>query len=97
MTLKKPEERKQISNNLPKKPMTFLEEILKGINLKKQNFYQSSIKPEEKIETKFNKPAEVINQNVNNCLLSAIKIRGNQLNKNNVSEDDSDGSDSWSD
>lgn len=82
--------------NLPKKPMTFLEEISKGVTLKKLQ-PNPTTKPEEKVENKFNKPAEVTNENINKCLLSAIQMRGFQLNKNNVNDDESEGSDSWSD
>ena len=89
--LKKSGESDQKSSNLPKKPMTFLEEISKGVTLKKQH------KPEEKLETIFNKPAEVTTENVNKCLMNAIQMRGFQLNKNNVNDDESEGSDSWSD
>ncbi len=98
VVLKKTEDRdkEQKPNNLPKKPMSFLEEISKGVVLKKQQPISSSL-PEEKTENKFSKPAEINNDNINKCLLSAIQMRGFQLNKNNVNDDESEGSDSWSD
>lgn len=74
--------------------MSFLEEISKGVQLKKTTPVG---KPEEKVETKFNKPAEITKENIDKSLLIAIQMRGHQLNKNNVDDDESDGSDSWSD
>ena len=71
-------------------------EIEKGVVLKKQQPISSSL-PEEKTENKFSKPAEINNDNINKSLLSAIQMRGFQLNKNNVNDDESEGSDSWSD
>jgi len=72
--------------NLPKKPMSFLEEISKGVLLKKVD---------PPIEEKKINPAPTTNKT--NCLLSAIKMRGYQLNKNNVEENSESSDGEWSD
>lgn len=95
--LKKAEERDVKQNVLPKKPMTFLDEIKQGVTLKKSVLNPPSFQPEEKNESKFKKPVEITSQNVNKVLMNAIQMRGYQLNKNNVDDDESEGSDSWSD
>lgn len=66
--------------------MSFLEEITKGVKLKKIN------EPEEEKKTN-----PVQNANQTNCLLSAIKMRGYQLNKNNIDENSESSDSEWSD
>ncbi len=66
--------------------MNFLDEITKGVVLKK-------IDP-PKDEKKAN---AVGNTNQTNCLLSAIKMRGYQLNKNNVDQNSESSDSEWSD
>jgi len=72
---------------IPKKPMSFLQEITKGVVLKKVN----------PVEEKKAIIAPLGNSNQTNCLLSAIKMRGYQLNKNNVKQDSESSDSEWSD
>lgn len=72
------------SFNPPKKLMSFLDEITKGVTLKKVE-----IKP--KIEEK-KQPAK---NDMNSTFLSAIKMRGMQLNQNKVDEDSEHSEDDW--
>lgn len=66
--------------------MNFLEEITKGVVLKKID----PPKEEKKV-------IPVANANQTNCLLSAIKMRGYQLNKNNVDQNSESSDSEWSD
>ena len=66
--------------------MSFLEEITKGVILKK-------VDPPK--EDKKNNP--VLNTNETNGLLSAIKMRGYQLNKNNIDQNSESSGSEWSD
>lgn len=72
------------SLNPPKKPTSFLDEITKGVTLKKVE-----IKP--KIEEKKQQPKN----DMNSTFLSAIKMRGMQLNQNKVEEDSENSEDDW--
>ncbi len=66
--------------------MSLLDEIAKGVALKKIIPQQEEKKPT---------PAPITNQT--NCLLSAIKMRGYQLNKNNIDENSGSSDGEWSD
>ena len=96
--LNKPNERKvEVPSNIKQKPMSFLDEISKGVKLKKQELNADPF-DSKNVENNFKQPAEELNtQNINKSLMGAIQMRGFQLNKNNVSDDESEGSDSWSD